>query len=217
MVGSTAAAQLYPARLQHTFALANLADDDAVKTAIATNVAAQVYIGAALNGALVGVNWRLPRGVSITTSASGATYNTTDPITLTGTDWYGTALVEEITLTLAGGNEELVSLAGFMSITQINTPVQLGGGGQFEFGVRDLVLTQQSDRRRKVIIGRQIRHGSDGDILIGLEGDTFPADPTVIDSRRELVTGLEGEHHDAYIVRLYGVAITTSDPVTVYV
>ena len=214
----------------------DMVDVNGVKTAIASNVAAQEYTGAALNGALysggVSLEWRLPRGMSVTTSASGATYNTTDPIVWTGTDWNGDAATASQILTAAGGGETLCAPEGLMTCTKINVPAQLGGGGQFEFGVRDLVLDARGDRGNFLIRGRQIRHGSKGDILVGYDGDDISIIATVPDSKyRDLLSGEISEHHDVTFIRVYGVAApadgfkfvdpplysyTTSDPITVY-
>ena len=205
-----------------TMASSAMVDDNGIKTAVATNVAAQAYSAAALNGALYSpagtpTEWRLPRSISVTTSASGATYNTTDAITFTGTDWAGDALTDTITLTAAGGGEVLSTSSGFMTVTLINVPAQLGGGGQFEFGVRDLVLDARGDRGNFLIRGRQIRHGSKGDILVGYDGDDISIIATVPDSKyRDLLSGEISEHHDVTFIRVYGVAATDSDPITVY-
>jgi hypothetical protein len=218
-MAATAASKLYPAKLHHTFTVTGgMVDVDAIKTAIATAITAQTYTGAALNGALVGTNWRLPRGVSVTTSAVASCYNTTDAIVFTGTDWFGAAATANVTLTQAGGGETIVATtAGLMSVTQIDVPAQLLATGQFEFGMRDIILTQRNAAGHYCLIGRQIRHGTAGDILVGYDGDTNPADPSVADPYRDILVGIEGERHDCFVTRIYGHALTTSTSLSVYV
>jgi len=129
---------LYPARRSRTILVGVLGDTDGLKTAIATNVAAQSYSGAALNGALANpgpATLIVPMFVSVTTSVNAATYNTTDPILVTGTAFDGTVTTVSLTLTAAGGGETITSTLPLATVTTIATPAQLGGGGQFTFGV----------------------------------------------------------------------------------
>jgi len=128
-----------PARTRSFAAV--ITDADGIKTAIATNVAAQSYTGAALNGAIANPGPALVymRIVSVTTTASPATYNTTDPIIFTGTNQGAAARTANLLLTQAGGGETIYSVVGFDLVSQIDVPAQLGGGGQFEFGVFDIL------------------------------------------------------------------------------
>ena len=208
---ATNASKLYPAAKLSTFTLAQLVDADGLVLSVASNVAIQTYSGASLDGTFANpgpASFRMPRGISVTTSASGATYNTTDAIVITGTDENGDALVENITLANAGGSELQVTAAGFLTLTSIVTPAQLGGGGAFTFGVRDVVLSNARP-------ARQVRHGAAGDILLGFAGDDLSA--LTAGQYRDIVTGIEAERHDAFILRVYGAATTTSDPVTIYI
>lgn len=134
---------------ERTVVHALVRDDDAIVTSVATdNVATHDYTGATLDGALANpgpaVLW-LPRTVSVTTQGSPATYNIVDPIVVTGTDEFGIAQVGYLIMTNAGGGERVraTNAAGtrvllWTSVTNIHTPIQLGAGGFFEFGVEDI-------------------------------------------------------------------------------
>jgi hypothetical protein len=182
-----------------TYALSPL-DDDGIKTVVASNVAAQDYSGAAINGALAVANVatnRLPQAVTVATGASGATYVTgaANPIVITGTGYDGLPLTENLLLTNAGGGETITSTKGFKTISRIQIPAQLGGGGTFKFGVSDIILEPPA---------RELRHGIDGTINVWDQAGN--ADPLV---------GLNGEHHGLLVSRI--VMAGTSFPLTVYV
>jgi hypothetical protein len=123
----------------------------------------------------------------------------------------------------ANGAQELVTSAGFMSVTTIVVPAQVDINGQWEFGVRDIVLTQlkQGTGSGYEMIARQIRHGSGSPgsasvILVGYPGDDIAAAPAALNRYRDPLPGIEGEHHDVRPNRIYGEATTTSDPITIY-
>jgi hypothetical protein len=131
-----------PSPTWKSYAAATIADVDAIKTSIATSTSTAQYTGAALNGALGASAIRFPQCVSVTTSSSVGSYNTSDPIVFTGTDKDGGTITASLTLTQADGNETIVdsALQGFASVTQIDVPAQVDTNGAFEFGVRDVVL-----------------------------------------------------------------------------
>lgn len=211
--------KLYPARMAHQLALSEIVDPNGIKTSVGTSTSAQEYTGAALNGALMSLaDWRLPRGVSVTTSVSAGRYNITDPIVFTGPNWDGVETTASVYLTDTDGGET-VSCGieqGILKPTKVNVPKQLLAGGAFEFGVRDIVLDYADDSRDRPAFGRQIRHGSTGDIRLGYDGDDAPSDPTALSRYRGLIRGADGERHDVFFGRVYGSG-TTSDPVTVYI
>jgi hypothetical protein len=209
--GAAATAKLYPSRVHQTFTSAQLADVDAIKTAIATAATIQTYTGAAINGALAISNvayMRLPQAVSMTASSAASQYTALSLVVFTGTAWDGSALTESLTVTDANGGWTVVGNEGFRTVTQVLVAAQAATGGQWEFGVRDVLMPSASPIR-------QIRHGSDGDILVGFEGDDNAAPNTTL--YRDTVTGLEGERHDGLYRRVFGTAATTSSPVTIYI
>src|SRR5574337_1095199 len=113
-------------------------DADAIKTSVATVASAVSYSGAALNGA-VGAGAITPtKTISVTSSVSAATYNTTDPIVITGTNERGEVITDSLLLTAAGGNETIGGKHAFKTVTKIDVPAQLGTGGAFTFGILDL-------------------------------------------------------------------------------
>lgn len=170
-------------------------DDDAIKTSIATSTSAQSYTGAGLNGAIGAAEIDLPKSISITTGASGATYNVTDPIRITGLDWRGDVIYEDVLLTAAGGGETLQTTKGFAFVTALTVPAQLGTGGTFKFGILDLVFNHGA---------RLLRHGAAGTVVVRTQAG----------KSRSLV-GLEGEKQDVIISRI--VAAGTTFPFTVYI
>lgn len=129
---------------------AAMAVANAIVTSVSTSTSPQSYSGAGLNGSIGAGKIDLPQSVSATTSASGATYATgsTHKITVQGTDVFGNSITGFITLTMVGGGETVVALdangviLGFASVTSISVPAQLGMGGAFTFGVRDVVVDQ---------------------------------------------------------------------------
>jgi hypothetical protein len=117
-----------------TSVAADPTDDDAIKLSIATSVSAAVYSGAALDG-VIGAGALNPTSlIDVTTGAHAATYNTTDPIVIEGTDWFGNFLTDSVLLTAAGGGEGVSSTKAFATVTKISVPAQLGALGTFKFG-----------------------------------------------------------------------------------
>lgn len=156
-----------------TFATAaELADADAIKTLVATALTAQSYSGAALNGALANPGPAVfdpPRFVSVTTTTDAATYNTTDPIVVTGTR-NGEVVTESLVLTQAGGNETVIGDQPFDTVTQIDIPAQLTVNGEFTFGVSGVAERKPNQPYR------QVRAIGAGNLHVGYAGgveDTF--------------------------------------------
>jgi hypothetical protein len=147
---------------------AELNDVDGIVAAFATSTSPVVKSGAGLNGAALDANKvlkPLPRAVTITTGTQAATYNTSDPIVVTGRRG-GEPTTEELMLTLAGGSETVRGTKAFDRIDSIAFPAQLGGAGQFEVGVGD-VCAHAGDklcfRLRAIATGYvRVRHDSDG-------------------------------------------------------
>lgn len=130
-----------------SFTTAELNDVDGIVAAFATSTSPVVKSGAGLNGAALDANKVLkpvPRAVTIKTSTSAATYNTTDPIVVKGKRG-GAIITENIQLTQAGGNETVRGTKAFDSIIDITFPAQSGTGGAFEVGVGD-VCAQAGDK-----------------------------------------------------------------------
>lgn len=109
-------------------------DDDGIVTTFATSTSLVTKSGAGLNGVVGATVMDPPRNIVITTAAASAAYNTTDPIVITGTDVFGNVLTESRTPLNANGNEDLVGLKCFRTITSIAFPAQLTTGGSFKVG-----------------------------------------------------------------------------------
>lgn len=196
-----ASSHLQRAHRMGEYTLAELEDQDAIKTLVATSLTAQSYSGAALNGARANpgpATARIfPQAVSVTTTTDAATYNTTDAITITGTDENDATLTDTLLLTQAGGNETVVGTKGFKTVTTIAIPAQLTTNGAFEFGFSDIVLSAERP-------GIMVRHGSAGNIVLGFDGGFT-----------DVIVGAVTEKHEALIRRVVR-ANSTSDPITVY-
>lgn len=171
-------------------------DDDAIKTSVATDdTNPAVYTS--FNGALGGGPFTLTRNVTVKTSTSAATYNTTDPIVFTGTDLYGEVLTEELTLTAAGGNETVVGLKAFKTVTQIDVPVQSDTTGTFKFGVQDAFVTEQCVDLRVGTAGNlKVTHNNDA-------VDTFSM--------------ANGEHISISPKKIWGTSATTAQDIIVFI
>lgn len=191
------AQDLYSSPRSVTYA-STFVDDDGIKLSVATNVAAQSYSGATLDGALANpgpaVN-RLPQVVTVVTGASAATYNVASPIVVTGTNYAGDVITDSLQPTNANGGETVVGVKAFKTVTGIATPAQSGGGGTFKFGVQDVLLDPPA---------RELRHGADG--TINLKDADGNADP---------LPGFAGEHQPVCVSRIVGSG--TTFPLTVYV
>jgi hypothetical protein len=200
---------LIPSPRTWTFATsADLVDDDAVKTSIASVAANTTYTAADFNGAMLNGNAGLfkvggkrtaPRVLSVTTGASGGSYNLAT-IVVTGKNELGEVITDSVTLTQTGGNETLFFAKGFVEITSIYIPAMVNTSGSFKFGVRDAGWSPKKP-------ARQVRGGAAGAVLVGF-GDGSGA--------TDALPCAAGEHHDVMITRLYGSATTTAYPVTVY-
>lgn len=154
----------------HSFATAaDLADADGIKTSVATDDEAASYSGAALNGAFANpgpAEFDPPRFFSVSTTTDAATYNTTDPIVVTGT-YGGEDVTEEIMLTQAGGNETVIGNQPFDSISQIDVPAQLTTDGAFTFGVSGIAAKKKYG---KIHPFRQVRAIGAGNLKLGFTG-----------------------------------------------
>ena len=131
------------ARRTQSFTTAELNDVDGVKQSIATATSAQEYTGVALNGAYLQSNTslNLPRRVTLTSSSSAGSYNTTDPHVVTGTR-AGAVVTENLTLTDGDGNETIRGTQIFDTITSLGTPEHNDTNGALSWGVGDVCAHQ---------------------------------------------------------------------------
>ena len=188
---------IQPSPRTHTFtAAADLADADALKTSIATSVTAQTYAGATLNGVAANPGPAVldpPRFFSVATSTQAATYNTTDPIVVTGT-YGGQTVTENVTLANAGGNESKVGNQPFDTIVSVATPAQLTTNGAFTFGLSGVACKKPNGNLHPY---RQVRAIGAGNLKVGYSGgftDTFAM--------------TDGEKDTIEPVRIYAVGTT---------
>lgn len=108
----------------------------AIRLAGATPLAPTVYSGVALNGLVGGGTVNAARPVTVTTVAGSLpTFNTTDPIVITGTLPTGqTGWTESLYLTLPLGGETISGGWNLASVQSIAVPAQLLSTGSWTFG-----------------------------------------------------------------------------------
>lgn len=132
-----------------SIAAADLNDTDAVLTALASdNTPASLALsdldGAGIVDQTVGGLQPLPRTLTVSTTASAATYNTSDPIVIRGRRG-GKEVFEEFLLTDAGGNETIRGKQAFDTVIgnadgdpAVFVPLQLDAGGDISIGFGDI-------------------------------------------------------------------------------
>lgn len=184
---------------------AGLTDADGIKTNEAAPIALTTYSGAQLNGAVQADGFMFPRYPTVLTALSAATYNTTDPIVVTGTRG-GVVCTVELLLTDANGDETIIGTTPLETVTSIAVPAQLLAAGGLSFGVVDLgpfpvVLGG-------AIVGdapyRAAKAAAAGTLVFG-----FP------DGTTDTTTCIAGAVENVLFTRLYGTSSAT--PITVYV
>jgi len=192
-------AALYPAAYTRTIATGQLGDANGVKLSFATPIVATTYSAATLDGALAApgpaaLAVAVPFRVTVSTNASVGTYNTTDPIVVTGTDEDGAALVESIYLTAANGNETVSTTAGFLTVISVAFPAQVDALGLITIGSGDAWMQR---------VSRLVRAGSIGNIVAMYDDGTTDTLPSQL-----------AEKHDAFLTGLS--STSTAWPITLY-
>jgi len=151
-----------------------LSDADSIVTSLATDDESPTTLtGNDLNGALGG-SLILPHNVTVTSAAAVGAYAIVDPIVVTGTNWDGRTISEELQLTDADGGEVLETTAAFLTVDSIEIPIQADDDGALEFGTTNIHIPGC----------REVRANSDGNLSVIYEGgftDTLPCK--------------DGEHH----------------------
>ncbi len=120
-----------PAKDAPTYA----AEPEAIKLSVATNVAAQSYSGAALDGARATATLSPPRGFEVSLSGSSAAFVNGSTIIATGTNALN--LAQSVTMTIDTSKIPYVLKAGvdFKTVTQVNVAAQASGAGTISFGL----------------------------------------------------------------------------------
>mgnify|MGYP001559085530 CR=1 FL=1 len=192
-------AALYPAEYTRTLVAGQLGDADGIKLSFATPIAPATYSGVTLDGALAGPGpasllVAVPFRVTVATSASVGTYNTADPIVVTGTNEDGVAQAESIYLTQANGNETVSTVAGFLTVISVAFPAQVDALGAITIGSGDAWMQR---------VARLVRAGSIGNIVAMYEDGSTDTLPCQL-----------AEKHDAFLTGLS--STSTSWPITLY-
>jgi hypothetical protein len=184
---------------------AGLTDADGIKASIVTAVVASNYVGAALDGAVQAAGFGFPRYPTVASTANAATYNTTDPIVVTGTR-SGVVSAVSLMLTAAGGGETITGATPLDTVTAIDVPAQLlAAVGAFTFGVVDMGCRCEVNAGAlgQEIPYREVKVGGAGNLVVGFGDATTCTIPCVADEREPIL-----------VHRIYGTSTTT--PITVY-
>lgn len=198
---------------------ADIDDDNAIKTAIATVAADTTYTAGDLNGVMASPGPALTKmhRLTVTTSASAGTYTIVRPLIFTCTDQRGNERLLYRTLTAVGGGEVLEFAAldgtdqGALTVVSIFIPEMNDASGSLEFGVSDVVFDEPC---------RQVRGGGGGKpglpLFIGVEYQSLldSTDNTTIIG--DVLVCIEGERHDCFVKRILDTG-TTAFPVTAYI
>jgi hypothetical protein len=113
------------------FVVGGIADDDAIKTAIATSTSIVSWTGSAING--VAAHVAIPRLLTFTSSASAGAYNAASPYVVTFINEKYEQDTHSFQPTANGGNA-LTSTKLFRSILSIAGPAQVSAAGSIKFG-----------------------------------------------------------------------------------
>lgn len=194
------AGTLNPATFTRTIVTGQLGDANGIKLSFATPVAVTTYSGVTLDGALANPGpadllVRVPFRVTITTGASIGTYNTTDPILITGTNEDGAVQTESVYLTAVNGNETITSTLGSLTVVSLRFPAQLDALGAIIIGSGNARLTR---------VARLVRAGSIGTIV-----------PVYDDGSTDSLPCQLAEKHDIFLRELS--STSTAWPITLYI
>lgn len=128
----------YCSKRSRTYAAADVADADGVKTTFATVAAPVALTVADWNGAAITAAGLLdlPRTITITRGNNANQY-AVDPIVLTGLRG-GVTVTESLTPSTDDGNDVLRGTQAFDFLISIAMPTQGGTGGTFLIGVQDI-------------------------------------------------------------------------------
>lgn len=128
----------YCGKRSKSYAAADVADADGIKTSFATVAAPVVLTVADWNGSAITAAGLLdlPRTITITRS-NNANQFAVAPIVLTGLRG-GATVTESLTPANDDGNDILRGTQAFDFLTQIDIPTQGGTGGTFTIGVQDI-------------------------------------------------------------------------------
>jgi hypothetical protein len=185
----------------YTSTAAGMTDADGIVTLLATQAVASVVNGAGLNGAVQAAGFQFPRYITVTTTVDAATYNTAEPIVVTGTRGGAVATVS-LTLTAAGGGETITSATPLDSVTSIAIPAQLGAAGEFTFGVVDMGCPFDANGGETPF--REVKVNGDGNLVVQF-----------LDGSVVTVPCLTGDHETFIVRRIYGTSTCT--PIVAYV
>ncbi len=172
-----------------------VADDDAIKAAVASIDEDVVYTLTDLDGVIGALVMNPPRTLTVKTTANAGSYVVDSTIIATGVTGSGRAVTETFTITDVDGGETFVGTVDFSRVDSVAIEAQSDVDGEFKIGVRDIVCNGV----------REIRIGGAGAIKLGYGAAT--------DTVASLVVG---ERIYTQPTRIYGDASTTATKITLF-
>lgn len=169
------------AKRTKTYAAADVADADGVKTSFATVASPVALTVADWNGAAITAAGLLdlPRSITITRTSAANQYSV-DPIVLTGLR-NGVTVTESLTPANDDGNDVLRGTQAFDFLTAIDIPTQAGTGGAFTIGVQDICAPGNGTFAAvELAAAGNLIVGYGGNDLSGWTQDTIPVPAVAI-------------------------------------
>jgi hypothetical protein len=178
---------MQPAKRSKTYAAADIADDDGVKTSFATVAAPVTLLPADFNGAAIAAGGvlDLPRTITITRSNSAGQFSTS-PIVITGLRG-GSEVTESLTPANNNGNDVLRGAQAFDLVTSIALPTAGGAGGTYKIGVQDICAPSNTQFSGvELAAAGNLIVGYGGTDLAGWLSDTIPVPAVAIGFAKEI-------------------------------
>lgn len=171
----------HSAKRSKTYAAADVADADGVKTSFATSTSPVALTIADWNGAAITAAGLLdlPRTITITRSAVANQYSLS-PIVLTGLRG-GVEVTESLTPANDDGGDVLRGTQAFDFLTSIAIPAQAATGGAFLIGVQDICAPANGVFRGvELAAAGTLTVGYGGNDLAGWTPDSIPVPAVAI-------------------------------------
>lgn len=115
------------------------ADDDAIKTSVATATSARSFTGAALNGVIGAATMTPPRVLAVTTGGPDASFPGPFNIVVIGKDVRGNYLSESFSITAGSNPGAVTGIKAFAKVTEIQVPASPDALGTIKVGTTTLM------------------------------------------------------------------------------
>lgn len=129
------------------------ADADGIKLSFASPTAVTEYTGGQLDGVIGVLPIRPTMLIEIATSAQPGAYNIVDPFVITGLDYAGNEITENIKLLTTGGADTVTGLKPFAKVTKVKSPAHPLGTGAITIGVGDWAFSPPARKLKSRVAG----------------------------------------------------------------